>query len=196
MVSPVNSPVPVSEANAKSVLKLALLPADGGSCPSSGDVDEAAHALVKAGRAIDDPELAAEVIGSVSGGGLLHQVAWHAGAALTPMENACRVARALLGCGAKPNQCVHGYRPVDMLVAGVRNGPDECANLEPFVELLLQHGFNHEVAGKYSLEEITSLLRKEGVSANVVSLIELGPDAVLLEEHTSVPSLSRPRRTL
>lgn len=188
--------VPISEANAKALFTLAMMSASEEGCPSPIDLMEAGRALVKAGWNIDDARLCKEVMDSHTGGGLLHQVAWRAGSASIPIENACRLGRVLLACGANPNACSRGYRPVDMLVAGVHNGPDECAPLELFIELLLQHGLNHEEPGRYSLAEITQLLKKDGVPGNVVGLLEAGPAAVALAQSTPEPSLTRGRRSL
>lgn len=186
----------VIEAEAKALVKAVLLPSGQTSRPSREDLRQALGVLASSQTSVDDPRLAREIMESATGGSLLHQVAWRAGAGEMEMETACTLARVLLEMGADPNRCVEGYRPVDMLVAGVHNGPDQCVDIEPLVETMIKGGLNHNSAGRYSLPEIADLLIRDGVAGNVVNLLEVGPDANALEHSTAAPSACRSRRSL
>lgn len=127
---------------------------------------------------------------------MLSQVAWGVGSGSIPLESAVRIAHVLLLAGADPNACCKGYRPLDMLVAGVIIKPDGASSLELFVELLTNHGLSHAKEGRYSLEAIVYMLKKYGVDDNIAGLLEKGPDALTLSIATPQTSQTRPRRTL
>ena len=186
----------VIEEEASALLKAVLFPMPEKKAPSKEALEQAVGVLVSLHGRIDDPHLARQVMESATGGGLLHQVAWRAGAGEMNMADACVLAGVLLDLGSDPNRCIEGYRPVDMLVAGVHNGPDECVDIEPLVELMVARGLNHASAGRYSLVEISELLRRDGVAGNVVSLLEVGPDATALDQATPAPCSCRARRSL
>lgn len=148
-------------------------------------------------RAVDSLDLASSVLGEASGANLLSALLWNTGLGQIQVERALPMVRMLLRKSADPNLFENGYRPLDMLFAGIHNSIlTESVDFVPLFEVLVDHGMDHKVPGKYSIEEIQQQLSKDGVDDRVIHILVEGCAAVELSSQTPQVARASVRRAL
>lgn len=148
-------------------------------------------------RGVDSLDMAAPVFDGATGGSLLSVLLWHTGLGQIPVSNAVSMVQMLLRRSADPNRIENGYRPLDMLFSGLHNAMlDEPVDFTPVFEILVRFGMDPQVPGKYSIEEIESKLRKDGVDPSLLHILIEGSRAVRLDRETPCVQRSACRRSL